>query len=558
MSDISTTKKMMRAKYSRNRQISGDFDKRLAVTCHNGIFVGKKDGDVISYKGIPFAKPPVGERRWKAPEEMGLDGNVYQAFYFGPSPIQSEIASERASLYVQSEDCLYLNIWLNRLCNDEKKPVLVFIHGGSYGWGGTSDPLYEGTNLIRKFDDVILVTIAYRTGLMGFMDFSFVKGGEEFADSCNLGLLDQIAALKWIKRNIAEFGGDPDNITIAGESAGAGSVSLLPLIPQAKGLFNKVIAESGSVALTYSRDEVHDLTVKFMNDAGAKSMKDLMRLSEDKLKKLNAPLNEYNNFPLRDGRILPEDLYKAYEEGAGKDIPMLMGTNADEARYWISEVGGIAAYTVSIPIMFENNMKRVSAQDLEIINAFLDRQFGRPVWKYTQFYNEIMFRIPMLAQADAHANCGGDTYIYYWDYPSAIANMGACHAVELAYVFNNLTETIYTGDDVNVELADEIQNMWINFVRCGNPSTDKYTWPKYESGSRTSMVLASDIVPEKDLMGEDREALMPILKYNFNGCYANLDLRVPAFYKTILQVLAVIGGIAALIGGIFSIFKKDK
>lgn len=573
MATLRETKKAMLLRYGKNGKITGDYARSLAVRCENGTFVGERDGGVIAYRGIPYAKPPVGERRWKRPEPVTADDGIYEASYFGPTPIQTEIASERASLYVQSEDCLYLNIWVNaqgkapakatsgarpesaaEAAGLAGKPVLVFIHGGSYGWGGTSDPLYDGKNLITKFGDIILVTIEYRTGIMGFIDFSFVPGGEEFKDSGNLGLLDQIEALRWIKKNIASFGGDPNNVTIAGESAGGGSVSLLPLIDEAKGLFNKIIAESGSIALSYSRDEVHDFTVKLMDSAKARDMSDLMALTEDELMELNKPLNEMNNFPLRDGRILPEDLYAEYENGAATDIKMLSGTNSDEARYWINEVGGLLQYTVSLPILFENNMKRVSQEDRKLIDEFLEHREKIDDWKLTEFYTEIMFRIPAILQAEYHAKAGGENYLYYWNYPSAIKNMGACHAVELAYVFNNLDETIYTGDNINFELADKVQQMWVNFVRYGNPSTEKLEWPAYNDEQRPTMILGSHTRVAEDPLKEQRKLLTPIIKYRFNGCYANLDLNVPFFKKLMAQLGVVVAIIIGIIAGVLAYF----
>ena len=254
------TEEIIHGMYHENLRIEGDYDEDLAAKCENGIFVGKENEDVISFKGIPYAQQPVGNRRWKVAEPCNKSNDVYEAFYYGKSPIQTKTDSERASYYEQGEDCLNLNIWVNRKNEKTKKPVMVFIHGGSYGWGGTSDPLYDGHNLVKEYDDIILVTVGYRTGIMGFIDLSSVEGSEGYEKSGNLGLLDQVQALKWINKNIEAFGGDPGNVTVFGESAGGGSVSLLPLIDDAKGLFKRVIAQSGSIALTFARDECQNLT----------------------------------------------------------------------------------------------------------------------------------------------------------------------------------------------------------------------------------------------------------------------------------------------------------
>ncbi|MBR0538319.1 MAG: carboxylesterase/lipase family protein, partial [Clostridia bacterium] len=352
-----------------NRQISGDYDEASAAVCHNGTFVGQPEGDVIAFKGVPFAEPPVGELRWKPPVPAAEGNGVYEAKYFGKSPIQSEWVSEVGSYYPQSENCLTLNVWTNVTGPREGKTVMVFFHGGSYGWGATSDPIYDGRNLVEKYPDLMLVTAEYRQGIFGFIDFSGVPGGEDYTESGNLGLLDQICALEWVRKNIAAFGGDPDNVTIFGESAGAGSVSLLPLIEGTDGLFRRIIAESGSVALTYSREECKNLTQMLLDKSGCATMDELTALSEETLAELNEDLNDYNNFPERDGVVLPEDLYAAWEADSLADIDLLIGTNRDETRYWVNEMGyytplpGMFVYEHMIPFMYENNLKRMSPEE---------------------------------------------------------------------------------------------------------------------------------------------------------------------------------------------------
>ena len=286
------TRARIREAWGENRAAEEPYDPALAAVCANGTFLGTRKGQVLCFRGIPFACPPVGELRWKKPQPAPDRGGVYEARYNGRSPIQTEWPSERASYYPQGEDCLYLNVWTAEP-RGEKKTVMVFIHGGSYGWGGTADPLYDGENLVRAHPEVVLVTIAYRVGIAGFVDFSGVPGGEAYPDAPNLGLWDQIEALRWIRRNIAAFGGDPDKVTIFGESAGGGSVSLLPFIPEAKGLFRRVIAESGSVALTYSREECRDFTRRLMKAAGADTMRDLLELTEEELAEVNRKVNFY-------------------------------------------------------------------------------------------------------------------------------------------------------------------------------------------------------------------------------------------------------------------------
>ena len=542
-----TVKAQIRNLYGENKIITGDYDASLAAVCNNGVFVGLNDNGVISYKGIPYAEAPVGNLRWKNPVPAKDSETVYQAYYYGYSPVQTEWPSEVGSYYPQSEDCLTLNVWSNTNGPSEGKTVMVFFHGGSYGWGAVSDPMYDGRNLIEKYPDVILVTVEYRLGILGFIDFSSVPGGEEYSTSGNLGLLDQVCALKWINKNISAFGGNPDNVTIFGESAGAGSVSLIPLIKEADGLYRRVIAESGAVNLTYSKEECQNLTNLLLKNSGCATMDELNALSEEELMSLNEDLNDYNNFPERDGVVLPEDLYGAYEKGEAAKADMLIGTNADEVRYWINEMGyyvsgipGMEIYRHIFPIMYENNRKLMTDEEKQCVNEFLSLQNSRKTWKLTEFYNELLFRIPSLKQAELHADNGNKVYNYYWTMPGEDETIGACHATELIYVFNNPQVTIYNGNAYNRELADTVQDMWVNFARTGDPGTETITWQTYNSQTRMTMVLGEEVHMESGIKDGQRKLIEPLLGHYFNGCYSQLDLMVPHTFRIGGQILAAI------------------
>ena len=528
----------MLSMYGENQAISGSYEESLAAHCVNGIFVGKERDGVLCFKGIPYAEAPVGKLRWKRPVPAARRDGVYQAFCFGHSPIQTKWPSEVGSYYPQSEDCLTLNLWTNRRQGIPLKPVMVFFHGGSYGWGATSDPMYDGYNLAKRFDDIVLVTVEYRIGIMGFIDFSSVEGGEEYPESGNLGLLDQICALKWIRDNIRPFGGDPENVTIMGESAGAGSVSLLPLIDEAKGLFRRIIAQSGSVALTYSRQECQKLTALLLEKTGCRSMSELIALPEKALRQANKDLNDYNNFPERDGVILPEDPYSAWQNVSHSEIDMLIGTNADETRYWIREMGyyvpgipGKTIYRHGMEVMFDNNAKLFSEEEKKRAQIFLEKQKGSRIWRLTEFYNEVIFRLPAMKQAALHAQGGGAAYTYYWTKPGEDRLIGASHAIELSYVFRNREVTIYNGKEYDENLADIVQEMWVNFARKGNPSTDGYLWEPYDTDTRKTMVLGTEVHMTEDLMAKRRSLLEPLLHHYLNGCYTQLSLNIPYIWK---------------------------
>ena len=539
-------KAMMRSRYQENKPITGANIPMPAVKCVNGTFVGKTKDAIDVFLGIPFAKPPVKELRWKRPQPVESDDGVFEAYHNGKSPIQTEWHTEHASFYPQGEDCLYLNLWRSADCTDSQRTVMVFFHGGSYGWGGTVDPLYDGKNFVTAHPDIILITVGYRIGLTGFVDFSSVKGGEDFPDAPNLGLLDQIEALRWIKRNIAGFGGDPENITIFGESAGGGSVSLLPVIEEAKGLFRRVIAESGSVALTFSKEECADFTRRLLKESGARDMNDLMNLSEDQLKEINKALNLYNNFPQRDGRIIPFDPYAPYDDGQTTDIDMLIGTNADEINYWVGEIGGIVPFRFSIPVKFENDIRVLSRSDRVRVKNVMSHMKGHQIWRMAEFYNEVMFRLPAIRQAESHAENGGKAYMYYWVQPSAKRYSGACHAVELAYVFQNPHVTIFTGKPADPQLTKIVGDMWANFARTGDPSVPELDWRPYDAKDRETAVISRSPFLKSDPLRAQREQLGPLLRYRINASYATLDYNVPFVRKTIACATAAAAAAAAV------------
>ena len=511
-----------------NKEIKKDIDPKHSVKCFNGVFVPRVEGDVSIFRGIPFAMPPINENRWKKPVPVEQSDKIFEAYFNGHSAIQTVIKSERASYYPQSEDCLYLNVWVNNSSEVKKKPIMVFIHGGSYGWGGTVDPLYDGYNFISLHKDVILITIAYRIGIFGFIDFSSLEGGKNYPDAPNLGILDQIEALKYVKQNGEAFGGDINNVTIFGESAGGGSVSLLPLIKEAKGLFHRVIAESGSVALTYSKDECQILTQKLVEMTNVKNMEELSNLPIEKLIEVNKTLNDLNNFPMRDGKLIPIDPYDAYQKADIKDIDMLHGTNKHEMNYWIGELGGLFNYSYGMPIKFEYDLKKIDEKDQAHVKEFMKSIHDSKIYKVSEFYNEIMFRLPAIKQCEAHSAKGGRTYMYYWRVKSKIPHFKACHAVELAYVFNNPQETIYIGEKGDERLAKEVSTMWVNFAKTGDPSLPKVEWKRFDSENRYTMVIKKEEFEIlSDPLREHRLMLEPILPYLINPGYGNLSLNLP-------------------------------
>lgn len=312
-------KQRMEALYGENKTITdGNYDKSLAVKCINGTFVGNREKNVIAFRGIPFVgKQPVGEFRWKAPVEYAADDGVYEAHYFGRVPVQNADPMQIGSLYPASEECLHLNVWKPADDSAEKKPVIVWIHGGAFEVGSTAEPREDGTAYVNENQDIVFVSIEYRLSVLGFLHLSHLPDGKDYPDAQNLGLMDQMMALKWIHENIAFFGGDPDHVTLIGESAGAASVILLPLIEGSRKYFHRVIAQSGSPMCTRTTEQAIACTDELMAVLGCKTIADLQKVDAEKLIEASGIL-ALRIFPEKDGSYLPLDPYAAYYRRKGK------------------------------------------------------------------------------------------------------------------------------------------------------------------------------------------------------------------------------------------------
>lgn len=514
--------------------------------CQNGNFVGQvEDSGVMSFKGIPYAKSPTGDLRWKAPEAPEESDETIEAKEFGKTATQYSWHSEPAGENPAGvgEDCLTLNVWTKDL-DTEDKAVMVYIHGGGFAWGGTADPLYNGETIVEQHDDVIVVSMNYRLGMFGQIDLSSVPGGEEFPDSKNLAMLDLMQGLTWVQENIEAFGGNPDNVTIFGESAGGAYTSLLTASSDAQGLFKRAIAESGSLNLTYDQKDFDEwgTTEALLKVTGAKNMDDLMAIPEEELIEIymNEPLdedettlNDLYNMPFRgDEGIVEKDPYAAIASGVGKDVDLMIGTNADEWRYWVNEVGmesmldmdeegveeNLAIYEEAIALeKKESAYAAASAKDKANLDKFYQLDQIKEldeVWQNTELGNETGFRMASIEMASLHADAGGNTYMYYFDIPSDNFDfMGACHASEVAYVFHNEEETCFSGT-VDVALADQICEAWVNFAKTGDPSTEKAAWTKYDTADRNTMVMTKDgLKMVSDPLGDQRKLLQNFAYY---------------------------------------------
>jgi para-nitrobenzyl esterase len=458
------------------------------VKVKEGLLQGTFENGLAIYKGVPFAAPPIGDLRWRAPQPAAKWDGIRQANKFAPEPMQGG-----SPFSGKSEDCLYLNVWSPARSPGDKVPVLVWIYGGAFNFGGTAEPTYNGEKLAKK--GVVLVSIAYRVGQLGFLAHPELSAENPNHVSGNYGLLDMIAALKWIKENIAAFGGDPDKVTIFGESAGGIAVSMLCASPLAKGLFAGAISESGGSfgpqrTTTYPGENMkslHDAEAAgeaYVKGAGFSSIAGLRKVDADKL-----PAVRGLAWPIVDGWVIPGDQHNLYEAGMYNDTPILVGYNSDEGasfsppkspedyiaavknRYGKFADELIKAYPPGISTVAK------TARDLT-----RDAAFGWHTWSW----------------ATLQASKGKSKVFYYYfdqhaEYPkgSAHEGYGSPHGQEVAYVFGTLDASRQETSKTDLDISDAMGTYWTNFAKYSDPNgPGSPKWPAFSTARPVVMYFS--------------------------------------------------------------------
>ena len=476
--------------YIENKPITdGNFDKSLAVKCINGTFVGKKTENIITFSGIPFVgAQPVGKLRWKAPVEYTPDEGIYEASHFAKLAVQDLSISGH-----QGEDCLYLNVWKAEGAA-EKRPVMVWIHGGAFAAGGTGIELFDCAALAKENPDVIFVTVAYRLGALGFLHLSHLPDGGDYPDAQNLGLLDQNMAIKWVHENIAAFGGDPDNVTIWGESAGAASVTMQPLIPGSQKYFQKVIAQSGAPCQTNSLDESIATTDDLMKALGCKTVADLMKIDARTLVDKAAEAVTLRMFPVRDGRILPLDPWEAYESGIAKDITFLQGCNKDEMNCFVADwtPEGFKAWAAERKT--HKFAQLLTDEEKAKVESFCKEGAVEDWEPDSRLFGHSWFIEGAIKMSECQTKGGGKSYAYYYRVESSDPIRKSAHFEEVPIVFNH--REMIEGRPFDEAFCKAMRGMWVQFARTGVPTEN---WPLYDLKDKQVMVLDEyDIHPAKE------------------------------------------------------------
>jgi len=464
------------------------------VVTESGAISGVSENGLIVYKGVPFATPPLGDLRWRPPVQAAPWTATRKADAFAPACMQDGVSMPGEVPPAVSEDCLYLNIWSPAKANH--LPVLVWIYGGAYINGSASMPLYWGDRLAHK--GVIVVTSAYRLGPLGFLAHPELTRESPHHSSGNYGLMDQIAALEWIQKNIAAFGGDPKNVTIAGQSSGAISVSILMASPRAKGLFQRAIGESGGLfepvqlAPKYLLANAERDGEKYAVSLGAASLQDLRRLPASQLTGNAGGITH----PVIEPYLLPVSPYDAFTTGQQNDVPLLVGSNADEARALV-DVTNVKANT------FDSDLEHsFGALPPPLLAAYPHASDAEAKQARLDLERDLRFGWDMWAWARLQAATGQST-VYYYSFTrqppfpagSVYEGWGASHYAELWYVFDHLDQSPWHWTAADRNLAEEISSYWVNFARSGNPNGQGLPlWPPFTSTDSKVLYLGAPII----------------------------------------------------------------
>jgi para-nitrobenzyl esterase len=524
----------------------------LCAVTESGVAEGFKEGSVVAFKGIPYAAAPVGELRFRPPQPAAKWEGKFAATRFSavcpqvtdpleyyPDPARVEIdkvTGEKIELH-ENEDCLRVNVWTPAV-DAKKRPVMVFIHGGAFVVGGASE-LYTGKHLAKR--DVVVVSLNYRLGLFGFMELGGID--PQYAGSGNNGTRDQIAALQWVKRNVAAFGGDPANVTVFGESAGSASVITLLATPEPTTLFHRAIGQSGGANLVHTRERALSYAEGIVNSGPLKTMPQLLAASTGELlKQQEAAFHALPNgdelfAPFVDGQLVIDNPLQRISDGNVRGVDLMVGANQNEMNYWSlydSKLRNPFAQDTDLgpaaPFISKETVAKVE-QTLGIpsLDAYYAAQLNTKdelSIRLAQNDDFVMIR-PMTQVAERQSKLNPRTYVYrfQWTVPSKYLDpqapvLGAIHALELPFVFGTrmfgwvpggkaLEKTAQVDER---RLANQMMDAWTNFARNGDPNGPTVPrWTPYDTTQRQTMLWKSKSSTQPDPDAARRSVWEPVL-----------------------------------------------
>lgn len=502
------------------------------VTTEQGAVRGEVSGDTVVFRGIPYAEPPLGNLRWRAPQPVKPRVGVLDAIKFGERccqigpPDGNLLGGTRT--FMGSEDCLTLNIWTPKAKETTLRPVMFFIHGGGNVQGSAVNPLYDGKNLTEK-GGVIIVTINYRLAQFGFLAHPQLTAEDKNQTSGNYALLDQIMALDWVRDNIRNFGGDPNNITIFGESAGGVNVFCLVGSPLAAGKFQRAIVESGGFGVNVKLkdtanspqvESAEEFGVRFVKEAGCANSADPIACLRSKspqevFKVLTGEAGVINRFdgstvygPNVDGYVLKESPITAVQANRHNNVPIMIGTNKDEATIFTMAlpVDTKAGYRKTVKMLFPTISK-------DVLKQYPTSDYPNPRAAFNAFFTDLTFVCPARWAGLMSAVNQPQTFVYsftnVFDFPQA-KPFGAFHGQELLFVFNNFLNLPPTQGQR--QLGETMLKYWTNFAKTGDPNgANLPNWPRHSQSNDVYQELNVNIASRSVLRKEFCEFLSKVV-----------------------------------------------
>jgi para-nitrobenzyl esterase len=459
---------------------------------------GVHKGEVIQWRGVPYAAAPTGDRRFRPPEAPSSWDDVRDGSRFGPaapqstSPLQGLVGGQPPDW---SEDCLYLNVFAPAVDRSEPLPVMVWVHGGAFVGGSGSTGWYDGSRFAAS-GQVVLVTLNYRLGALGFLELG-ATGDDRDRSAGNAGILDQLAALRWVSENISSFGGDPTRVTVFGESAGAMSIGVMLAMPAAQGLFHQAILQSGAASTYRSKAEAEAITERTLAAAGA-TVEQLRTAAVEQILAAQAAVTRGGDAatylayrPVVDGVDLPEPPDHALAAGRGFDGAVMIGTNRDEMTLFLAF--DPAAATLSDEQLDQRATAMLGPSRWARLAEHYRVAHGAPTARLAAVATDVVFRIPAIGLAESPRRA--PTWMYRFDWPSSAAGgrLGATHGMDIPFVWDLVDlpgVELFTGQGPGRhDLARAMHGAWLAFATGGDPSTPWLPWPAYSPPGRATMLF---------------------------------------------------------------------
>lgn len=500
-----------------------------AITTH-GRVRGADVGGIKTFKGIAYGASTAGKNRFMPPMDPAKWTGVRDALEYGSSAPQREpgtrqregaLAVAAAGLPTESENCLVLNVWTPAVGDGRKRPVMLWCHGGGFVSGSGSSPVTDGTNLARR-GEVVVVSINHRLNVLGF-SYLGALGGQEFAPSGDVGMLDIVHALKWVRDNINEFGGDANNVTVFGQSGGGRKVSTLLAMPSAKGLFHRAVIESGATIKLVERDQAARVAEELLTTLKLPPAKwrELQSMPLDELmgayfatvRRMNVDQMTMGFSPTVDGSVLPQHPYHPAAAPFSANVPVMLGSTRTE----LTSSADAAAFTLDEAGMRERLAALLADQSARVIDVYRkENPTATPADLYFLIVSDERYSAPVMKIAERRAALhGGPVYLYYfrWETPFDGGRLRSPHTIEIPFVFHNLQASPMTANaPAAPALADKVSDAWLAFARTGNPNTNALPhWQAFDSEHRATMVFDNESKMLDDPIREQRLVMFSAL-----------------------------------------------